>query len=603
MSLETGIKLINQTIKDITEESGVYKMVNAQGEIMYVGKAKNLVRRVHQYTQIERLPNRLRLMVSLLTKIEVLITKSEEEALLLEAQLIKGLRPKFNIALKSDKSFPYLVIENVHKFPRIFKYRGAKKEKNSYFGPFLVAGDLENLMLNIQKIFKLRSCSDKFFSRRQRPCLLYQISRCSAPCVDKISEADYNKSLKRAKKFLSGDVAELRNELIKEMEIASENLQFEKAAEVRYKIQLFNQLQTEELYSENAYDNIDVFAIYSMQLRNAIQVFSIREGKNVGHANFFLDAIEEGDEIVKTFLLTYYAKKAPPSVIAINYTDSNTAKVLETLFNIKILNAEKDKSVARIYSIARKNAEVSLIQHMKNDIVADEILQQLQNIFDLDKPIQRIEVYDNSHIQGKYAVGCRVVSDGKQFIKDEYRIFKIRQVEVGDDYSMMHEVLMRRFKKLESTNIPDLILIDGGPNHLAVASSVLKELNVTDIRAVAIAKGPKRNAGEETFYLDDGQVINFAKDDKVLHYLQRLRDEAHRFAISTHRKLRQKETITSLTSTIPGIGSKRQKILLSAFGSYEKIKRASLKELQQLPNFGKNFALEVYNYLHSKKDE
>ncbi|WHQ46413.1 MAG: excinuclease ABC subunit UvrC [Candidatus Midichloria sp.] len=603
MSLEIGTKLINQIIKDITEESGIYKMINAQGEVMYVGKAKNLVKRVQQYSQIERLPNRLKLMVSLLTKIEVLITKSEEEALLLEAQLIRGLQPKFNIALKDDKSFPYLAIDNSHKFPRVFKYRGVKKEKNSYFGPFLVANDLESLIFNIQKIFKLRSCSDKFFARRQRPCLLYQISRCSAPCVGKISETDYSKSLKQTKKFLFGDIVESRNELIKEMEIASETLQFEKAAEIRDTIQLFNQLQTESLYSENAYDDIDIFAIYSMQLRNAIQIFSIRDGKNVSHENFFLETIEEGDEMIKTFLLTYYAKKVPPQVIAINYADSNTAKILETLFNIKTLDAEKDKSITKIYSIARKNAELSLIQHIKNHIVADEILQQLQNIFELEKQIQRIEVYDNSHIQGNHAVGCRVVSNGKQFIKDEYSIFKIKQSKIGDDYSMMHEVLTRRFRKLADTNTPDFILIDGGPNHLSVASSVLKELNITRIRVVAIAKGAKRNAGEETFYLDDGQVINFDKNDKVLHYLQRLRDEVHRFAISTHRKLCKKETITSLTSTIPGIGAKRQKILLSAFGSYKKIRQASLKELQQLPNFGKNFALEVYNYLHSKKDE
>ena len=600
MSLVSGIKLINETVKELTEKSGVYKMLNINGDVMYVGKAKNLAKRVSQYAQIERLPNRLRLMVSLLNKIEVLITKSEEEALLLEAQLIKGLQPKFNIALKDDKSFPYITIDNTNQFPRIFKYRGIKKEKHSYFGPFLNTEDLENLILIVQKLFKLRSCTDTFFYRRQRPCLLYQINRCSAPCVGKADEQEYQSMVKAAKKFLSGDILTLRKKLIASMEAASIELKFEKAAEIRDTIQLLNQLRTENLYSENGYYNIDIFAVSSTGFRHAVHVFSIREGSNFVHENLLLESIEQGDEFIKTFLLNFYAQKTLPKIVAINYTEAITAKFLEKLLNAKIIQAEKNKSVDKIYSIAKKNSEFSLSQDLRNELASKEILEQLYKLIGIKYPIHRIEIYDNSHIQGKYAIGCMVVHDGIQFMKEEYRVFKINRAKGGNDYSMMQEMLSRRLKKFNV--MPDLLLIDGGLNHLKVAISVLKGLEINGIRVMAIAKGIKRNAGKETLYLDDGQFINLAENDQTLHYLQRLRDEAHRFAITMHRKLRNQGTITSLTTAIPGIGAKRQKVLLTIFGSYEKIQQASLKELQKIPNFGKNFASKVYSYLHSKKD-
>ena len=601
MNLVSGIKVINDTIKELTEEIGVYKMLNSQSQVIYVGKAKNLAKRMGQYTQIERLPNRLKLMISLLNKIEIVITKSEEEALLLEAQLIKGLKPRFNIALKDDKSFPYIAIDYTHQFPRIFKYRGVKKEKGLYFGPFLNTDDLENLILIIQKFFKLRSCTDRVFARRQRPCLLGQINRCSAPCVSKVEEKEYRNMVKAAKKFLSGDIIALRKKLLTSMEAASQELQFEKAAEIRDTIQLLNQLKTEDLYSENDYDNIDIFAVSSANFRHAIHVFSIRESNHVIHENLLLDGLEQGDEFIRKFLLNFYNQKPLPEVIAINYTESNTASFLEEFFHTKIIDAEKNRSISKIYSIAKKNAEFLLHQNLKDEALTDEALTQLGNLIDLKYPIQRIEVYDNSHIHGKYAIGCMVVHDGTQFVKKEYRVFKLSEAKGGDDYSMTREMLNRRLRKLNI--IPDLLLIDGGSNHLAVVISILKEFGIKNIRVIGIAKGIRRNAGEETLYLDNGQVFNLAKDDKGLNYLQRLRDEAHRFAITTHRKLRSKETITSLTTAIPGIGIKRQKMLLSIFGSYKRIQQASLKELQQVPNFGKNFAYKVYSYLHSKKDE
>ncbi len=604
MSISTGINLLNNKLTAITEESGVYKMLNDSREVIYVGKAKNLNKRIRQYTQIERLPNRIRLMVSLIADLELLVTNSENEALLLEAQLIKSLQPKFNIALKDDKSFPYISISEKQGFPRIFKYRGLKKEGYIYFGPFLKGEELEDLIINIQKVTKLRSCSDNYFIRRQRPCLLYQISRCSAPCVGKIGMDQYKKDVKLAKKILMGDIVSIRNDMVKKMEEASKDLNFEKAAEIRDSIRALSQIGNQNFYdTEDGYD-VDVIAFASYQERSSIQIFFIRSDCEISHESFFLEQISENkDETISNFLFSYYSNNKVPKKLIMSYGQCFKKNDIEDILHTKIFHIDQFGNYNNLYNIAKKSAESYLQDHIKNDQVTHEILERLEKVFFLKRTVKRIEVYDNSHIQGTDPVGCMIVSDSKNFCKEEYRIFKINKVASGDDYGMMREVLERRFSKLQKIQSPELIMIDGGENHLRVAQDTLSKFGILgDIRVVAIAKGVKRNAGEETFYLDNGEIIKFIKNDPVLYYLQKLRDEAHRFAITAHRRLRRKRISVSMLDDIPGIGLARKRMLLSVFGSYERVIKASLEEINNLPGFGKKFALKVYDYLHNKKD-
>ena len=600
---QNSINLIITKAKKLSNESGIYKMIDKFGTIMYVGKAKNIAKRVRQYSQIERLPNRLKMMVSLITDIEVLITESEKEALLLEAELIKGLKPKYNIALKDDKTFPYIVIDNKHIFPRIFKYRGVRKTYYSAFGPFINSNILVDIIDNIQKIFKIRTCNDQYFSRRQRPCLLYQISRCSGPCVGKIDQSGYKETVYQAKKFLAGGTADTIKDWTKEMEQASQNLNFEKAGEFRDKIKLLSGLRGQAFYNENSYSDIDIFALFSNQMRTCIQIFSIREGKNIGNSSYIIETIEEEENSFSSFLLNFYEDHPKPPTIAIQ-SNSEMKKILEELLKINIININNNDSIQKIHKLAQSNAELSLADYIKNENVSIDILAGTKKLFDLKSIPERIEVYDNSHTNGTYAIGAMIVSDGYRFDKKEYKIFKMSSTtNPGDDYGMMREMLSRRLDKLNSANKPDLIIIDGGANHLSIVLDVMKDKDVMGIRVLAIAKGVKRNAGLETLFLDDGQVFHLSHNDKILHYLQRLRDEAHRFAIITHRKLRDKSTLSSSIDHIPGVGPKRKKALLAAFGSSEGIKMASLNDLINTNNIGKKFASSIYNYLHNIKHD
>lgn len=610
--IKKGIDVILSTIPDVPNMPGIYKMLSLSKEILYIGKAKELPKRLIQYTAIERMPNRLRLMVSLLREIEFLTTKTEAEALLLEATMIRSIKPKFNIALKDDKSFPYIVIEDDHNFPRLSKYRGLKKTSHEYYGPFADVYSLEQTIIELQKIFKVRSCSNNYFASRTRPCLLYQIKRCSGPCVNKIEQAEYANQVQQMKSFLSGKSKEVQNKLAAIMEEASKNLEYEKAAEVRDKIKLLTRAQTKNIFINLTAKNIDIFACYFNAGHCCIQVFFIRNELNYGNHPYFLEIDEPNHfESISSFLMQFYQQHILPDEIWIN-TDKEQLNLLSSALNqinmyknsVKILSPKQNSSALELMSFGVENAKTALEKYLQHKLKQQNILQEVQKLFYLNNPPSRIEVYDNSHIQGQFAVGCMIVACPEGFLKKEYRVFKIRELNNhsgGDDYAMLNEVLTRRLNKLSAQNYPDLMIIDGGKGHLSIADAIMKKYGIDSIKIVCMAKGIKRNAGLEFFFMKNQQPFQLAHGSNTLHYLQTLRDEAHRFAITTHRKLRAKDTFKSMVDNIPGIGPKRKKILLTIFGSYEVIKAAGINDLAQIKGIGKKFALKLYNYLHEIK--
>ncbi len=593
--------------------AGVYRMLDANDNALYVGKAKNLAKRVVNYTKPERLEYRLQSMIANTAKMEIITTKTEAEALLLEANLIKKLKPRYNILLRDDKTYPHIFLSGDHDYPRITKHRGAQKIKGNYYGPFASAGAVNTTITDLQKAFLIRSCSDNEFSGRTRACIEYQIKRCSAPCVDKISQENYSELISQAKNFLKGKSRDIQENLVKQMEIASAELNYEKASMFRDRIKALNKIQAKQNINVPSIKNADIIGIYSNSGQSCIQVFFFRGGQNYGNRAFFPKHEEASDEdILVAFIGQFYQKNIPPNelIISTDIAEKNLLQeALESLVSYKIrITRPKTGDKKKIIDDAVKNAQNALQHKILSSVKQKNLLEGIATIFELEHTPKRIEVYDNSHIMGTHQLGAMIVADSDGFNKKAYRRFDIKNknTKPGDDYAMMTEVLTRRLKRLKqecpdkkSGIWPDLLLIDGGKGHMGIVKQVLKNLDLEgEIIFACISKGPDRNAGREQFHMPGKKSFTLPHNDPVMYYLQILRDEAHRFAIGGHRNKRSKAITKSVLDDIPGIGARRKKILLNHFGSADDIKNASLEELIKADGINKKTAEDIYNFFN-----
>jgi excinuclease ABC subunit C len=588
---------------------GIYKMIDADGKILYVGKAKELPKRVASYANYDKLTNRIKQMVSQINRIEYIITNSDAEAIILEANLIKNIKPPYNIILRDDKSFPYILFEDKHDFPRITKYRGNKSVKGTYFGPFASPTQVKTALIEIQKVFYIRPCTDSFFASRIRPCIQYDIKRCSAPCVGKITREDYKKSVSLAKDFLKGKGSEVHDKLISLMEEASKNMEYEKAANIRDRIKILNTIQAKNIFADLGDNDIDLISVAKKQDTACIQIYFIRGGKNYGNKSYYQDNTTDisESEILEIFILQFYQNNTPPERIIVSHTCANFELLRQDLSKkaekyVKLSdNNSSNGRVIDLIDFALNNANDSLNKFLKDRLKHEADLEAVAKLFGIKDRIERIEVYDNSHISGSNAIGCMIVYTNNGFAKDQYRKFNIRSTSAPDDYEMLREVLTRRFKKLDTdqNNIPDLMLIDGGKGHLSVTMEVAEKLGYSHINTVCISKGPDRNAGREFFHTKDGKPFQLDARNKTLNFLQILRDEAHRYAIKSHRDSRSRELKHSSLELIPGIGAKRKLALLRHFGSLDAVIQASSSDLRTVRGISKAVAEKIFNYLHS----
>lgn len=613
--LEAGVAAIRNVLKTLPTRPGVYRMHDVRGDVLYVGKARALRNRVTNYTQVSRLSKRLQRMVAQTRSMTIVTTNSEAEALLLEAQLIKRYRPPYNVLLRDDKSFPYILLRADHAFPRIQKHRGAQKIKGNYYGPFASAGSVTRTLNALQKLFLLRSCSDSFFANRSRPCLLYQIKRCSAPCVGRIDDGDYAELVADAKAFLAGKSTQVQAKLGEAMQSAAANMDFELAAVYRDRLKALTFIQGSQAINAEGVGDADIFALACKAGTMCIQGFFIRGGQNWGHRSFFpthTDGVSE-DEVFASFLMQFYEEVTPPRTILLDRNLGEAELIAEALAEPakgKVAIGQPQRGDRRrLIDQAKRNAEEALDRRLAESTTQARILRELAELFDLDGPPDRIEVYDNSHIMGTNALGAMVVAGPEGFRKNSYRKFNIKRPETkpGDDFAMMREVFERRFARAknedpdrEGGDWPDLVLIDGGRAQLNAASQTLAGMGVEDVALVGVSKGPDRNAGRETFHLLDGREINLPPNSPVLFYLQRLRDEAHRFAIGAHRAKRAKAIGASPLDEVPGIGPARKKALLMHFGTAKAVRAASLEDLQRAPGVSASVAQKVYDYFHAR---
>ena len=612
--LDAGVKAIREVLKTLPVRPGVYRMQDAKGDVLYVGKARALKNRVTNYTQVTKLPKRLQRMVSQTRAMTIVTTRTEAEALLLEAQLIKRFRPPYNVLLRDDKSFPFILLREDHPFPQVRKHRGARRAKGQYFGPFASAGSVTSTLNALQKLFLLRSCSDSFFANRTRPCLLYQIRRCSAPCVGRITEADYGELVQDAKQFLAGKSTGVQARLGKQMAEAAEKRDFELAAVYRDRLRALTYVQGSQTVHAESLGDGDIFALASKAGQICIQAFFIRGGQNWGHRSFFpahtADVPEQ--EVLSGFLMQFYEDVPPPRRILIDRELSEAALIAEALCERsgqKVEIAQPQRGARRkLIEQARRNAEEALERRMAESTTQGKLLQEMAEVFELPEPPRRIEVYDNSHIMGTNATGAMIVAGPEGFRKNAYRKFNIKSgVTPGDDFGMMREVLERRFARLEKEDPersggewPDLLLIDGGKGQVSAVTEILEEAGVSDVPIVGVAKGPDRNAGREVFHLPGGREVTFPPNNALLFYLQRLRDEAHRFAIGTHRQKRAKSLTTSTLDEVPGIGPNRKRALLMHFGTARAVKGAALEDLERAPGISGTMARQIYDYFHPR---
>ena len=612
--LEAGVKAIREVLKTLPVRPGVYRMQDAKGDVLYVGKARALKNRVTNYTQVTKLPKRLQRMVSQTRAMTIVTTRTEAEALLLEAQLIKRFRPPYNVLLRDDKSFPFILLREDHPFPQVRKHRGARRAKGQYFGPFASAGSVTSTLNALQKLFLLRSCSDSFFANRTRPCLLYQIRRCSAPCVGRITEADYGELVQDAKQFLAGKSTGVQARLGKQMAEAAEKRDFELAAVYRDRLRALTYVQGSQTVHAEGLGDGDIFALASKAGQICIQAFFIRGGQNWGHRSFFpahtADVPEQ--EVLSGFLMQFYEDVPPPRRILIDRELSEAALIAEALCERsgqKVEIAQPQRGARRkLIEQARRNAEEALERRMAESTTQGKLLQEMAEVFELPEPPRRIEVYDNSHIMGTNATGAMIVAGPEGFRKNAYRKFNIKSgVTPGDDFGMMREVLERRFARLEKEDPersggewPDLLLIDGGKGQVSAVTEILEEAGVSDVPIVGVAKGPDRNAGREVFHLPGGREVTFPPNNALLFYLQRLRDEAHRFAIGTHRQKRARSLTTSTLDEVPGIGPNRKRALLMHFGTARAVKGAALEDLERAPGISGTMARQIYDYFHPR---
>lgn len=612
---DTGIAAIRNVLKTLPLKPGVYRMHDARGDVLYVGKARALKNRVGNYVQIDRLPNRLRRMVALTRSMTIVTTNSEAEALLLEAQLIKRYRPAYNVLLRDDKSFPFILLRADHKFPRIQKHRGARRHKGQYYGPFASAGSVNQTLNALQKLFLLRSCTDSFFNNRDRPCLLYQIKRCSAPCVGRIDDASYDGLVADAKSFLDGKSSNVQAKLAKEMEAAAEVLDFERAAMVRDRLRALTFIQGSQAINAEGVGDADIFALAHRNGVMGIQAFFIRGGQNWGHRSFFPAHVAEmsEDEVFTSFLAQFYEDVPPAKSIFLDRQLTEGDLLVQALSEraerkIEISMPQRGDRV-RLVKQATRNAEEALDRKLAESTTQGKLLQEVADLFELPEPPRRIEVYDNSHIQGTNALGAMIVAGPEGFIKGQYRKFNIKNPDTapGDDFAMMREVMARRFGRLmaeegeqeRDENWPDLVLIDGGKGQMSAVMQIVRELGVEDVAFIGVSKGPDRHAGRETFHFPDGREFTLPVNAPVMFYLQRLRDEAHRFAIGAHRAKRSKAITVSPLDEVPGIGPSRKKALLMHFGTARAVRNASLEDLQKAPGVSAAVAQTVYDYFHS----
>jgi excinuclease ABC subunit C len=608
-SLELGKKVIKDKIPLISRNAGVYKMISSSGEILYIGKAKNIPNRLKSYASDNNLPIRTERMLSLTHSLETTTTSNESEALLLEANLIKKHKPRFNILLRDDKSFPYIYIGNKDKWPQLTKLRGKKSKSGHYFGPFSSIGSANWTIKILQKIFLLRVCDDTVFKNRERPCILYQIKRCSAPCVGYVSEQDYATTVDDAVEFISGKSRRIQKTLSKEMEKASKDLDYEKAAVARDRIKALTQIQTSQKINQTNLNEADVISIHKETGKTCVQVFFFRSKQNWGNQAFYPkhDADDSVQDILSSFISQFYENKTIPCLIITNF-ETNDKKLLEKTFSEKenkevIIKLAKSKNEISVSKLAEKNAKQSLSQKLIQSDTNNNLIDKLSVKFNLNNNIDIIEVYDNSHIQGTDSIGALICFGNEGFIKKRYRKFNIKNKKItNDDYGMMKEVLFRRFSKAVkeksgSLSLPDLILVDGGKGQYSASRAILNELGLHDLPILAVAKGKRRNAGEEKIYHNNKEYI-LNKNDPLLFFIQRLRDEAHRFAINTHRAKRKKNLSKSLLDQIHGIGKQRKRALLNHFGSARAVESASLDDLKSIGGIEDNIANKIYNYFH-----
>jgi excinuclease ABC subunit C len=609
--LQAGAEVIRETVRTLPHRPGVYRMQDARGEVLYVGKARALKNRVANYVQWERLPSRLQRMVSQTRSMTIVTTNSEAEALLLEAQLIKRFRPAYNVLLRDDKSFPFILLRADHAFPRITKHRGARKAKGNYYGPFASAGSVNTTINALQKLFLLRSCTDSFFARRDRPCLLYQIKRCSAPCVGRIDEAGYNELVQEAKDFLGGKSSAVQRKIEAQMAEAAEALDFERAAMLRDRLRAATFIQGSQAINAEGLDNADIFAMASKGGQIGVQAFFIRGGQNWGHRAFFPTHTEglSEEEVLQSFLAQFYEEVPPARCILVD-RELPESDLLAEAFRVGAggrveISVPQRGTRRRLIAQATRNAVEALDRRLAERGTQAKTLRELAEFLELPEVPTRIEIYDNSHIQGDKAVGAMVVAGPEGFLKNQYRKFNIKTAQTNDDFGMMREVMARRFARVleedperESGTWPDLVLIDGGKGQMTAVRETIDELGIEDIALIAVSKGPDRNAGREVFHFPDGREKTLPLNSPVLFYLQRLRDEAHRFAIGAHRAKRSRAITASPLDEIPGIGPARKRALLLHFGTAGKVRAASLEDLQRAPGVSRAVAQTIYDFYH-----
>lgn len=603
-----GIKLIKSTLNKLPNGSGVYKFINLYNEILYIGKAKNLRKRVSSYANLSKHSNRIKLLISSLKKIDFIKTHTESDSLILENNLIKKFKPKFNIRLIDDKSYPYILISTSKEWPQIRKFRGKINKNNSFFGPFSSSNSVDNILKQIEAAFLLRNCSDRMFSLRKRPCIKYQIKRCSAPCVNFISKEKYGKLVQEAVDFLKGKNVNYKKNLIKEMKAESKLQNYERAASLRDRIKALSKITNERYSDINSDEDFDIIFIKEKYEMIAIQVFSFRKGKNLGNKSFlFSDLIFDGPhEILEQFIMFFYSQNTVPKQIFVNERLKNIdlfKNLLSKNTNYKVkINLPLKGKKRELMKIVENNVDVILDKRVSAKEKEKTILNEIKNILSLNKDPNRIEVYDNSHLNGTNPTGAMITYEDLLFQKNSYRKFNIKSSEkrINDDYFMMRQVFERRFKldKEWKKKIPDLIIIDGGKGHLNTVKKVLENLKINNLDIIAISKGVNRNRGDETIHTNE-KSINFDKRSQNLFFLQRLRDEAHRFAVSSLKSRHKKSLKNSVFDKIKGLGKKTKSNLLSYFGSIDNIKTASIGDLKKVPNIGTKMARKLYYEFNS----
>jgi excinuclease ABC subunit C len=597
--IRQGLEILKKHIKVAPEKPGVYRMIGADEKVLYVGKAKNIKKRIVAYSHIDKLPYRLQRMVSEIRRMEFIIVENEAKALLMENELIKRLEPRYNILLKDDKTFPHLVIDVESEFPSLRKYRGKRNDKSKYFGPFASVLAVNNVLDTVQKAFLLRSCRDNVFKNRERPCLMYQIKRCSAPCVGRISKEDYHKLVREAVDFLDGKNTKIQAELSEKMQEASDRQDYEQALVFRDRIRALTNVQTGTMVEYATISSCDIVAIARKNDVVCIQVFFIRSGQNCGNVPYFPKQTQgaEDGEILEAFLGSFYSEHIPPKEVIVSQPLEN-GEFLEEALGTHI-NTYQKGAKAKLLSNVLDNAYASIDRKMAMEASVKSNLEEMQRVFDLPRLPQRIEIYDNSHIQGSYAIGAMVVATPEGFDKKSYRTFNIKNSEItNDDFAMMKEVLTRRFNRMAPENRPDVILLDGGLGQLHAVHEALKDFDLTGISIIAISKGPERNAGKEFYHQLGKESFALPFQSPIAFYLQNLRDESHRFAIGTHRKKRAKSITKSRLDEVEGIGAKRKRDLLNYFGSVEEISQAGIKDIEKVGGISKKTAEKIYNYFH-----